>query len=84
MQTPELLVATDLDFVDMFGKAEWPCIRSALQSHFLEVLAWTRVPASIRLCHHSSQGAVFATNRRAEQGDVLGTIQSALVLEGAR
>ena len=33
--TLELLVAADLDLVNMFGNAEWPRIRRALRTHFL-------------------------------------------------
>ena len=28
------LVAADLDLVNTFGNAEWPCIRQALRMHF--------------------------------------------------
>ena len=65
--TLEPLVAADLDLVNMFGNAEWPHIRAALCTHFPEASAWTE-------WQHQS------TDRGAEQGDVLGTIQSALVL----
>ena len=65
----EPLVATDLDLSNMFGNVEWPRIRQALRTHFPEASAW------IEWQHQSD-----ATNRGAEQGDVLGTIQSALVL----
>ena len=67
------LVAADLDFFNMFGNAEWPRIRQALRTHFREASAWTEWQ------HHSDSitsptVATFATNRGAEQGDVLGTI----------
>ena len=35
------LVAADLDLVNMFGDAEWPRIREALRTHFLEATAWS-------------------------------------------
>ena len=37
--TLEPLVAVDLDLVNMFGNAEWPRIRQALRTHFLEASA---------------------------------------------
>ena len=39
--TLEPLVAADLDLVNMFGNAKWPCIRQALRAHFPEASAWT-------------------------------------------
>ena len=66
----------------MIGNAEWPRIRQALRTHFPE--------ASAERQHQGDSvttlptGATFATNRGAEQGDVPGTVQSALVLEQAR
>ena len=80
----EPMVAADLDLVNMFGNAEWPAITSAVNTHFKEALAWTS-------WHHLQpsttvlpSGAEFSTDRGAEQGDVLGSIQSALTLGVAR
>ena len=39
--TLEQLVAADLDLVNVFGNAEWPCIRQVLRTHFPEASAWT-------------------------------------------
>ena len=36
--TLEPLEAADVDLVNMFGNAEWPCVRQALRTHFPE--AW--------------------------------------------
>ena len=69
----ELLVAADLDLVNMFGHAEWTSIRQALRTHFPEASV-TSLPTA----------ATFPTNHGAEHGDVLGTIQSALVLAHVR
>ena len=41
--TLEPMVAADLDLVNMFGNAEWPSIRSAIQSHFEEALPWMQI-----------------------------------------
>ena len=82
--TLEPMVAADLDLVNMFGNAEWPSIRSAIQSHFEEALPWTK-------WHHEQPSTTvlpcktdFDTDRGAEQGDVLGSIQSSLTLGAAR
>ena len=82
--TLEPLVAADLELVNMLGDAGWPCIRQALRTHFPEASAWTEWQHQADSVTSLSTGATFATNRVAEQGDVLGTIQSALVLEQAR
>ena len=37
----EPMIAADLDLVNMFGNAEWPSIRAAIEGHFQEALAWT-------------------------------------------
>ena len=78
--TLEPLVAADLDLVNMFGNAEWPRIRQALRMHFQEASAWTEWKHQTDSVTSLPRGATFATNWDAEQGDVLGTIQSALVL----
>ena len=77
--TIEKLVASDLDLVNMLSNAEWPRIRLALRTHFpfASAIKPTSSPPS-------STGATSATNWGAEQGGVLGTIQSALVLGQAR
>ena len=77
-------MAADLDLVNMFGSAEWPCIRSALPSHFPEASAWTERQHPSHSVTTLTTGAVCATNMRAEQGDSLGTSQTALVLGEAR
>ena len=68
----------------MFGNAEWPRIRQALRTHFAETSAWTEWQHHADSVASLPTGATFATNWRAEQGDVLGTTQSALVLGQAR
>ena len=78
------LVAADLDLVNMFDNAESPRIPQALRTHFLEASAWTEWPHQSEAVTSLSTEATFATNRGAEQGVVLGTIQSALVLGDAR
>ena len=82
--TLEPLVAADLDLVNMFGNAEWPDIRAALRTHFPEASAWTEWQHQSDSVTALPSGRVFSTDRGAEQGDVLGTIQSALVLGDAR
>ena len=82
--TLEPLVAADLDLVNMFGNAEWPAIRAALRTHFAEASAWTEWQHQSDSVTTLPTGRVFPTDRGAEQGDVLGTIQSALVLGEAR
>ena len=82
--TLEPLVAADLDLVDMFGNAEWPCIRQVLRTHFREASAWTECQHQADCVTSLPTSATSATNREAEQGDVLGTTQSALVLLQAR
>ena len=77
-------MAADLDLVNMFGNAEWPAIRAALRTHFPEVSAWTEWQHQSDSVTTLPSGRVFPTDRGAEQGDVLGTIQSALVLGEAR
>ena len=74
--TLEPIVAADLDLVNMFGNAEWPRIREALRTHFPEDAAWTEWQHQVDSVTALPTGATFATNRGAEQGDVLGTIQS--------
>ena len=81
--TLEPLVAADLDLVNMSGNAEWLCIREALRTHFPEAAAWTGWQHQADSVAFTTR-ATFATNQGAEQGDVLGTVQSALVLEQAR
>ena len=82
--TLEPLVAADLDLVNMFGNAEWPHIRAALRTHFPEASSWTEWQHQSDSVTTLPSGRVFSTDRGAEQGDVLGTIQSALVLGDAR
>ena len=67
--TLEPLVAADLDLVN----AEWPAIRAALRTHFAEASAWTEWQDQLDSAH----GLCLFIDRGAEQGDVLGTIQSA-------
>ena len=81
--TLEPLVAADLDLVNMFGNAEWPHIR-ALRTHFPETSSWTEWQHQSDSVTTLPSGREFSTDRGAEQGDVLGTIQSALVLGDAR
>ena len=80
----EPMVAADLDLVNMFGNVEWPAIRDAVQLHFAEAGAWTfwqhQRPSTTTL----PSGVEVATDRGAEQGDVFGSIQSALALGEAR
>ena len=82
--TLEPLVAADLDLVNMFGNAEWPHIRAALRTHFPEASSWTEWQHQSDSVTTLPCGRTFSTDRGAEQGDVLGTIQSALVLGDAR
>ena len=82
--TLEPLVAADLDLVNMFGNAEWPHIRAALRTHFPEASSWTEWQHQSDSVTTLPSGRVFSTDRGAEQGDVLGTIQSAFVLGDAR
>ena len=82
--TFEPLVAADLDLVNMFGNAEWPHIRAALRTHFPEASSWTEWQHQSNSVTTLPSGCEFSTDRGAEQGDVLGTIQSALVLGDAR
>ena len=82
--TLEPLVAADLDLVNVFGNAEWPDIRAALRTHFPEASAWTEWQHQSDSVTTLPSARVFSTGRGAEQGDVLGTIQSALVLGDAR
>ena len=65
----------DLDIVRMFGNAERPSIRNTLRSHFPEASALTEWQHQSDSVTALLTGAAFATNRVAEQGDVLGTIQ---------
>ena len=80
----EPMIAADLDLVNMLGNAEWAPIRAAINAHFKEALAWT----SWHHMHASTtglpSGMEFSNDRGAEQGDVLGSIQSALALGEAR
>ena len=80
----EPMVAADLDLVNMFGNIEWPSIREALDKHFVAAQAWTRWQHKSTSVTMLPSGVEFETNRGAEQGDVLGTIQSALSLGSAR
>ena len=82
--TLEPLADADLDLVNMFGNAEWPAIRAALRTHFPEASAWTEWQHQADSVTTLPSGRVFPTDRGAEQGDFLGTIQSALVLGEAR
>ena len=82
--TLEPLVAADLDLVNMFGNAEWPHIRAALRTDFPEASSWTEWQHQSDSVTTLPSGRAFSTDRGAEQGDVLGTIQSALVLGDAR
>ena len=82
--TLEPVVAGDLDLVNMFGNAEWPDIRAALRTHFPEASAWTEWQHQSDSVTTLPSSRAFSTDRGAEQGDVLGTIQSALVLGDAR
>ena len=67
----------------MFGNAEWPHIRAALRTHFPEASSWTEWQHQSDSVTTLPSGREFSTDRGAEQGDVLGTIQSALVLGDA-
>ena len=82
--TLEPLVAADLDLVNMFGNAEWPHIRAALRTHFPEASSWTEWQHQSNSVTTLPSSCEFSTDRGAEQGDVLGTIQSVLVLGDAR
>ena len=77
-------MAADLDLVNMFGNTEWPHIRAALRTHFPEASSWTEWQHQSDSVTTLPSGREFSTDRGAEQGDVLGTIQSALVLGDAR
>ena len=61
-----------------------PRIRQALRAHFPEASAWTESQHQTDSVTSPPTRVTFATNRGAEQGDVLGTIHSALVLGEAR
>ena len=80
----EPLVAADLYLVNMFGNVGWSRKRQALRTHLPEASAWTEWQHQSDSVTSLPTGATFATNRGAEQGDVLGTVQSALVLGHAR
>ena len=67
----------------MLGNAEWRRIRQALRTHFQEASAWTEWQHQSDSVTSLPRKATFATNRDAEQGDVLGSIQSALVMGDA-
>ena len=56
----------------------------ALRTHFPGASAWTEWQHQSDSVTSLATGAAFATSRGAGQGDVLGTIQSALVLGHAR
>ena len=79
------MTESDADLeINMFGNAEWLSIRSAIQSRFQEAMPWTK-------WHHEQPSTTvvqskkdFDIDRGAEQGDVLGSIQSALTLGAAR
>ena len=73
----EPLVAADVDFVNMNGKAEWPRIRQAVHTHFPEASAWTEWQHQSNSVTSLPTGGHFAINRGDEQGCVLGTLQSA-------
>ena len=77
--TLEPLVAADLDLSRRVA-----CIRQALRTHFPEASAWTEWQHQAESVTFLTTGAAFATNRETEQGDVLDTIGSALVLGQAR
>ena len=78
------MIAADLDVVNMFGNAEWPAIREALEEHMPEALAWTNWQQSQASVTTLPSGSEFSTDRGAEQGDVFGSVQSALTLGKAR
>ena len=61
-----------------------PHIRAALRTHFPEASSWTEWQHQSNSVTTLPSGCEFSTDRGAEQGDVLGTIQSALVLGDAR
>ena len=80
----EPLLAADLYLVNMFGNVECPRIRQVLRTHFPEASAWTEWQHQSDSVTSLSTGTTSASNRGAEQGDVVGTFQSALVLGDAR
>ena len=41
--TLEPLVTAEVDLVNMFGDAEWPCIHNVLRMHFSGASAWTEL-----------------------------------------
>eukprot|EP00973_Karenia_brevis_P021040 2894177-Karenia_brevis.AAC.1 len=82
--TLEPMVAADLDLVNMFGNTEWPAIRQSVEKHFAEALSWTQWQHEEQSVATLPSGATFSTNRGAEQGDVFGSVQSALTLGDAR
>ena len=51
-------LVVDLDLVNMFGNAGWPCIRQALRAHFPEASAWHQADSVTSL----PTGATFPTN----------------------
>ncbi len=80
----EPVVAVDVDLVNMFGNAEWPQIRAALQDDLDEILAWTE-------WHHEEpavtvlpSGMEFRSDCGAEQGDPFGSVQAGRCLGAAR
>ena len=74
-------MAADLDLVNTFGNAEYP---SGPAHALSEASTWTEWQHQSDSVTSLSTEATFATNRGTEQGDVLGTIQSELVLGDAR
>ena len=78
--TLEPMVVADLDLVNMFVNVKWPSTRKALQRHFPEAPAWTDWQHQQDSVTQLPAGFNWSTNRGAPQGDVFGTISSALVL----
>ncbi len=78
------MVAIDVDLVNMFGNAEWPQIREAINEFFADISPWTEWRHERHAVTVLPSGAVHATDRGAEQGDGFGSVQSGLVLGKAR
>ena len=77
-------MVADLHLVNMFGNIEWPSTRKDPQRHFPVACAWTDWQHQQDSFTQLSSGTSWGTNRGAGQGDVFGTISSALVLRTAR
>ncbi len=78
-------MAVDVDMVNMFGSIEWDSMRAAVcPNSYPEMAQWTRWQQEQPSVTVLPSGEEFATDRGAEQGDALGTVQSCLTLAAER